>query len=65
MIPKTVLKSDWKTAKIELRTAVITPKMEETKLPRESTREGMTASCLLVFSFVCCCLVVVNVCPKW
>jgi len=42
-MPKTVLMRDWKTATIELITAVIAPKIEEMKLPMESAREGMIA----------------------
>ena len=56
MTPKTVLMRDWYTAKIELRTAVIAPKIEEMKFPRESTREGMIAAglflCLVVGLFM-------------
>ena len=47
MTPQTALRRDWKTARIELNTAVMAPKIEETKLPRESTRDGMIAvACL-------------------
>jgi hypothetical protein len=49
MIPQTVLNRDWKTARIELKTAVMAPKIEEMKLPRESTREGMIAVVLFVY----------------
>ena len=53
MTPKIVLKIAWKTAKIEPSAAVIVWKMPATRLPRESTREGMiamycdTVSCVL------------------
>ena len=51
-MPKTVLMRDWKTATIELKTAVIAPNIEEMKLPMESTREGMITVGLLVLSGV-------------
>jgi hypothetical protein len=49
MIPQTVLNRDWKTARIELKTAVMAPKIEEMKLPRESTREGMIVVVLFAY----------------
>jgi hypothetical protein len=41
MTPSKILKIDWKTATMEPRTAVKAWKMEETKFPRDSTREGI------------------------
>jgi hypothetical protein len=41
MTPRIALKRDWNTATMELRTAVMAWKIEETKFPRESTREGI------------------------
>ena len=43
MTPRMALKRDWKTARIEPRVAVMAWKMEEKRLPRDSTREGMIA----------------------
>jgi hypothetical protein len=54
IIPQMVLTRDWKTARIELRTAVMAPKIEEMKLPRESMREGMIAVGLFVRFLVWC-----------
>jgi hypothetical protein len=44
MTPRMALKRDWKTARIEPRVAVMAWKMEEKRLPRDSTREGMIAT---------------------
>lgn len=50
--PKMVSMMDWKTAKIELMTAMMAPKMEETRFPRESIKEGMFVDFLIdLFAF--------------
>lgn len=41
--PKIVWMMDWKTAKMELKIAIIPPKMDEMRFPRDSMREGMFA----------------------
>lgn len=48
--PKIVSMMDWKTAKMELKTAMMAPKIEETRFPRESIREG-------IFALLLCCAV--------
>lgn len=48
MMPKMVLRIDWKTAMMEEKMAVMAWKIDETKFPRESTREGILAICVCV-----------------
>jgi len=43
MTPKMVSMIDWKTARMEEKTAVMAWKMEEMKVSMESRREGMFA----------------------
>jgi hypothetical protein len=49
---KRVLNRVWNTARIEVKMALIAPKIEETKLPKESTREGMIAVDLFILLVV-------------
>lgn len=59
MTSKMVWMIDWNTAMMELTTAMMAPKMEETKFPRESMREGIFAIVVDLFGlgFVLCCCV--------
>lgn len=60
MTPKIVSRMDWKTAKIELKTAMIAPKMEEMRFPIESIKEGMFGFVVDSFWFGCVVCVVLG-----
>lgn len=59
MTPRIAFRSDWKIARMEVKTAVIAPKMEERSEPMESIREGILLGFFALGGFAVVLLVVV------